>query len=122
MAQVDPETLPDHVGAAVVMFIAESGNEDGAIGNAPIDIVTEAMPDGSTPSGSMLDLLGPLVPPQLGVVLTSPFLVLESVLAALASTGEAVIIPFVAGGLALVLPSRRPVLFDGDERHSPHGD
>lgn len=56
---------------------------------------------------SLLRTLGTLVPPRLGEVLTAPFLVLRSLAMALWSTGEALLIPLGAAGVAFVLPVRR---------------
>lgn len=96
-------------------------------GSGPKD---DGAPEEATPAPapgglqiSLVSHLDSLVPPRLQAAITSPFLVIESIFLALTSTGEVVLFPFAAAGLALVVPLRRPMFeFDEDgERQAQDG-
>ncbi len=99
LGSVDARLLPTHLGAAIVMF------NDAATEPPSSAMAVEASPGGL--SGGLLRILPPVVPPLLADALTSPVVVVEALVEAMASSGHALVLPFVVAAAWLLSPARR---------------
>ena len=108
LGSVDVQQLSAHLGAAIVLFYQQG--EEVAPGPQPV----EAPPNsGRLVSGSVIRTLAPVISPALARVVAAPIVVVEALIEAMAAAGQAVVIPFIAGALALASPRlRRKGLLD----------
>jgi hypothetical protein len=86
------------VGAAFVMLELPDGDD-------VVVLVTPAEPPGL--SGDLVAALAPVMPPAFVDAVTSPIVILEALLEAMASSGQALVIPFLAAGIGFFLPGLR---------------
>lgn len=68
-------------------------------------LVTPAQPTGL--SGNLVTALSPVMPPAFVDALSSPVVIFEALLEAMASSGQALVIPFIAAGIGFFLPGMR---------------
>ncbi len=102
LGSVNAQQLPTPLGAAIVLFYQQDDER------APFLATVEAPPT-PTPlvSGSVIRVLGPMISPALASVVAAPIVVVEALIEAMAAAGQAVVIPFIAGAVALVSPGLR---------------
>ncbi len=109
LGALDPETLPAHVGAAVAMF--EAG--DAASG---ADFPDPVVPAPGPLSSRVVQVLSPALPPPLTDAVAAPFVVAEALVKAMASSGQALVLPVLAAVGALLTPRRRDPYADALEQ------
>ncbi len=99
LGSIDARLLPVHLGAAIVIF--DQNNETVASIPEPV-----APPMGMV-SGRLVRELAPVLPPMLVDVVAAPFVVIEALIDAMAASGQALVIPFLAGAAGLMAPGVR---------------
>jgi hypothetical protein len=99
LGSIDVRLLPAHLGAAIVMF--DQDNE--TLTSIPEPV---AAPMGMV-SGRLVRELAPVLPPMLVDVVAAPFVVIEALIDAMAASGQALVIPFLAGAAGLMAPGVR---------------
>ena len=99
---MNAQQLPTPLGAAIVLFYQQDNER------APFLATVEA-PPARMPlvSGSVIRVLGPVISPALASVVAAPIVVVEALIEAMAAAGQAVVIPFIAGAVALLSPGLR---------------
>jgi hypothetical protein len=98
-ASIDVGELPTHLRNAVMLF--DQDNDDIVLQPPP------AVAPQTAVSSSVIHTLAPVLPPALTAVVTSPIVVLEALIDAMASSGQALVIPFIAGLLGFFTPGVR---------------
>jgi hypothetical protein len=68
-------------------------------------LVTPAEPAGL--SGDLVSVLSPVMPSAFVDTVTSPIVIIEALLEAMASSGQALVIPFLAAGIGFLMPGLR---------------
>ncbi len=99
LGSIDARVLPVHLGAAIVIF--DQNNE--TVTSIPEPV---APPMGMV-SENLIRELAPVLPPMLVDVVAAPFVVIEALIDAMASSGQALVIPFLAGAAGLMAPGVR---------------
>jgi len=94
--------LPDRLGAIIKMF---AGYDETFVTTATPELAV-THPVGSV-NGGLAQMLAPALPPVVSDIVTSPIVVLEALIDALASSGQALIIPFFAGAAGFFAPGVR---------------
>jgi hypothetical protein len=97
-ASVDLDHLPTHLSAAVMMFDQDEGAA------SPLAVPVTAQ---NGVSGNVIHTLAPVLPPALRSVVTSPIVVFEALIDAMASSGQALVIPLFAALFGFFSPSLR---------------
>ncbi len=108
LGSVNVLEIAPHLGAAIVMF----RHQDEDI--APVVISVEAPPTSTrVVSGTVIRVLTPVISPALANVIAAPLVVVEALIDAMATAGQAIVIPFIAGAAVLLSPGlRRKNLLD----------
>jgi hypothetical protein len=96
---IDVKLPPAHVGAAIVMF--DQIEETSSSATPPVVAPTGMVSD------DLIRGLAPALPPALMDVVAAPFMVLEALIDAMAASGQALVIPFLAGAVGLMAPGLR---------------
>jgi len=99
VVSIDELLLPTHLSAAMELFDQQA--EDSSSMPAPV-----ATPTG-TVSGSLVRGLAPVLPPLLADVVAAPFVVIEALIDAMAASGQALVIPLLAGAAGFMAPCVR---------------
>jgi len=99
VVSIDQVLLPTHLSAAMELF-DQSGEASNSI-PAPV-----ATPTGMV-TGNLVRGLAPVLPPMLVDVVAAPFVVLEALIDAMAASGQALVIPFLAGAAGFMAPGLR---------------
>ncbi len=76
-----------------------------------LELGTDPSGTGTAGSGSLMSGLAANLPPTLADIVFSPIVTLEAIFRVLAASGEALIIPSIAGGIGLCTPSKRRTAF-----------
>ncbi len=106
---VDTESLPVHLGAAIVLFQHDDHDQNGygrhlgpaALAPEPTDLPTNKV------SANVIRMLTPVLPPVVVEVVAAPLVVAEALIEAMASSGQALVIPFLVGAAGFFLPGKR---------------
>ncbi len=106
---VDTKSLPVHLGAAIVLFQHDDHDQNdygqdlgpAALAPEPTDLPTNKV------SATVIRMLTPVLPPVVVEVVAAPLVVAEALVEAMASSGQALVIPFLVGAAGFFLPGRR---------------
>ncbi len=106
---MDTKSLPVHLGAAIVLFQHDDHDqndygqhlEPGALALEPTDLPTNKV------SANVIRMLTPVLPPMVVEVVAAPLVVVEALIDAMASSGQALVIPFLAGAAGFFAPGTR---------------
>ena len=104
LGSVDVKSLPIHLGAAIVLFDQNDHDhnlEAAGLASAPVERPTNKI------SASIIRTLAPVLPPMAIDVVVAPIVVAEALIEAMASSGQALVIPFLAGAAVLFAPGVR---------------
>ncbi len=93
---IDQVLVPTHLSAAMELFDQQAE----ASSSVPAPVTT---PTGMV-SGSLVRELAPVLPPLLTDVVAAPFVVIEALIAAMAASGQALVIPLLAGAAGFMAP------------------
>jgi len=99
LGSIDARLLPVHLGAAIVIFDQNSET----VASIPVPV---ALPKGMV-SENLVREMAPMLPPMLVDVIAAPFVVIEALIDAMAASGQALVIPFLAGAAGLMAPGVR---------------
>jgi hypothetical protein len=99
LGSIDARILPAHVGAAIVMF--DQYDE------IPTSIPEQVAAPTGLVSGALVRQLAPVLPPVVMDAVSAPFVVFEALVDAIAASGQALVIPFLAGAAGLMAPGLR---------------
>ena len=103
LGTLDKGDLPLHLGAALTMLeLAPEGD-----GSAEGDVEIEIDAPGFGLSEGLVGVLTPVLPPAVVDVVASPLVIFEALFEAMASSGQALVIPFLAGAIGFFLPGMR---------------
>ena len=109
LGSVDTTSLPVHLGAAIVLFQHDDHDQTGYsqhLGAAALAPEPTEHPTNKV-SASIIRTLTPILPPVAVDVVVAPLVVVEALIEAMVSSGQALVIPFLAGAAGFFAPGLR---------------